>query len=119
MYCRPSTVFLLFVALGSSLVTFGGAAIGAWVFFFLALLVSAIARSSYLATILALALLILGVPLLMPVICADRATAYRLACACTMKQIAIALHNYQDANGFFLRHTSLTRTASRCTVGER
>jgi len=97
MQFRLSTLLLLFVVLWSSLAVFGPG--GVIVFALVVSLAIGIARSWSLF-FGSLCLLVL-IALLLPAIQTARGGARRITCNGQMKQIALALHNYQSANGCF------------------
>jgi hypothetical protein len=98
MQFRLSTLFLLFVVLWSSLAVFGGGG-GVFVFIFLVLLAIGIAGRTWL--LLALLGFVVLVVLLLPAVSCAREAARRCQCSNQMKMIALALHNYRNANGCF------------------
>jgi prepilin-type processing-associated H-X9-DG protein len=101
MQFRRSTLFLMFVVLWSSLGVFGMWGIGVFVFF-VALAMSIADRAWVLSTILGLLTLIV---LMLPDSFAMHEAVYeaarRIWCSNQLKQIALALHNYRQANGCF------------------
>jgi hypothetical protein len=97
MQFRFSTLLLLFVLLGSSLAVFGWAGIA--VFGLLALLALRIGRPwLVLSCLLGLLLFVVG---LLPAISAAREAAKLCTCHCPMKQLVLALHNYNQQYGCF------------------
>ena len=98
---RLSTLLLMFVVLCSSLGVFGMWGIGVFVFF-VALTMSIADRAWILVTILGVLLLFV---LMLPGSFAMREAVYeaarRIWCSNQLKQVALALHNYHQANGSF------------------
>lgn len=96
MQFRLSTLFLLFVVLASSLAVFG---IGGIAVFILVLLVAiCIIRPVWLLALLGFLFL---VALLLPAVSSARAAARRSICRNNLRQMAIALNDYRQANGAF------------------
>jgi hypothetical protein len=98
MQFRLSTLFLLFVVLWSSLAVFGGVS-GTVVFAFFVALAIGIARSW--TVLIGLVVLLIVIALLLPAVSSAREAARRISCNGQMKQLALALHNYCQANGCF------------------
>jgi len=96
MQFRLSTLFLLFVVLWSSLAAFGGG-LGTFVFILLVSAAICIARRSLLLVVPVFLLLMA----LLPSVGSVHEAARRIWCSNQLKQIALALHNYRQANGCF------------------
>lgn len=94
---RLTTLLLLLVVLGSSLALFGTA--GIFVFSFFALLAVGIAR--WWALVWGLLCLLVLIALLLQDCRFAPQAARRVTCTITLKQIALALLNYQQANGCY------------------
>ena len=98
MQFRLSTLLLLFVVLWSSLAVFGSV-FGIIIFtLFLALSVS-IARSRNI--LFGILVLLLLHALLWPAVSTPHEVVRRATCCNNMKQLVLALRNYQQANGSF------------------
>jgi hypothetical protein len=97
MQFRLSTLLLLFVLLWSSLAVFGPPGI----IVFTLLVASAIGIARSWALLFALLGILMLVALLLPCISAAREAARKCCCNCNLKQLALALHVYNEANGCF------------------
>ncbi len=96
-------VFYVMALLGSSLATFGAGGVvlsvvivGMWTYVF-----ASSARGQALANVCGMLLPFCCCGLLVPVHVHGPEVAWRSECSNNLKQIAIALHNYHDANGGF------------------
>jgi prepilin-type processing-associated H-X9-DG protein len=98
MQFRLSTLLLLFVVLWSSLAVFGP--LGVLAFAILLLLAIAVARS-WMVLFWSVALLVLVAAVLLPAVANCRPAARRIQCNNNLKQIALALHDYEKANGCY------------------
>ena len=97
------TLLLLFVVLASSLGVFGAWGIVVFVItlgFTLYLREAESLRPVVYLVLVALCLTCL-IGLLWPAVQNARAAGRRAACLCKMKQVVLALQNYQQANGYF------------------
>ncbi|MEN6449126.1 MAG: DUF1559 domain-containing protein [Thermoguttaceae bacterium] len=104
MQYRLSTLFLLFVVLWTSLATFG---VGGIVVFLVALGVAiCLRRSESIEAAIATSVLIACATLvllgsLMPAVARAPGAVRRMQCTSNLKQLAMALYNYNQANGCF------------------
>ncbi len=98
MQFRLSTLFLLFVVLWSTLAVFG--TLGVLAFAILLLLAIAVARS-WMVLFWSVALLVLVAAALLPAMANCRPVARRVQCTNNLKQIALALYDYEKANGCY------------------